>query len=437
MNVNFIIMKQKRILFVYKNKAYSLYVRKLQSKIVDTKKFQIVETTTQELSMNFEKTYQSSKLFKLKKIINYLLIDHDEYRKDWETAFSRYLNLLFIKSKLNRLSIFNSLLINLYKFVEGCLKVDFEILKNIQDISPDAVVCFPNNWGNSSEYEVLRACKRLNIPTYNPIISIDNVFTKGILLEPVTYHLVWNTSQYEFLKSKHKIREENIQLTGSLYFEYFWKEFGESKATQNDLHDNLRILYLGSSPRISNFRARNGLSNLSAEYHAISEIVKSMELFALKKSQIPKLTIRTHPMVAKKVLSEKSTKIVEIAYDFAQSPKGQNSSSRNLIESIKKSHFVLGLNTSAMLVGKLFNNNTYIILDNEYDEITLETPHLRDMINSNVIETVDVRNLFELLQIKKVTNNVSNSALEFVGLNETLEPSDRIFQLIKSQFVDS
>lgn len=137
---------------------------------------------------------------------------------------------------------------SLLKNFEKNTKPDIEILKDIQSRTPDIVVVSPVNFRQSSaDLEYLKAGKFLGIPTALPVISWDNLTTKGIFHSIPAILLVWNESQAKEAQEQQGVSKENIKITGAPFFDKWF--FGLAPNTPPP--DKKFILYLGSSSNIA------------------------------------------------------------------------------------------------------------------------------------------------------------------------------------------
>lgn len=428
-----LLRKNLKILLVSRNAQYGIYVETLIRELERRALYSIEIMTLEELSASFNDNFSKKFIFKLKSAINYSIIEHEEYRKDWKP--SKFLALLInatIRSlKLHKIKAISFFLCKIYTIIERNLSVDSEITSKLSEIDPDMVIVFPNNWANSGEYEILRICKRMNIATINPIISLDNIYTKGILLDPTDFVLVWNQSQAEYLIHKHHLNKKNIFVVGSLYFEYYYTKYGKLKFTSHKQENILTVLYLGSSPRIANFRKSNGLSGITAEVNVLNKLLLCLERIAIEKEIDVSLTIRTHPMIKKVHLPENSSDHVKITIDYATSPKLIGNTTDQMHEKIIEADYIFGLNTSALVIAKVLNSNTFAIVDEEFLNVTSLTPHLAELINSESLQSLCINDLYEYIKKNTIDSTNSKSIFSFLGIDQDIMPSYKASTLIE------
>ncbi len=118
------------------------------------------------------------------------------------------------------------------------------------------VVAGPANLPYSDETEYLKAAKAMGIPTVVPVLSWDNLTTKGLFHVPPDLLLVWNQAHYSEARCIHGMPAERLVITGSPFFDKWFAERGASDrhafCTKMGLNPRKPFLvYLGSSSNIS------------------------------------------------------------------------------------------------------------------------------------------------------------------------------------------
>lgn len=171
---------------------------------------------------------------------------------------------------------------------------DHGISAYLKQQNPDILIATPTNMRFSEETDYLKAAKHLGIPTAIPVLSWDNLSTKGLIQQKPDMIFVWNKAQYLDAMEIHKISPKKITISGAPFFDKWFDKSEEVKHREAfcqrvGLDPKRKILlYLGSSANI----ARD-------ESWFIEEVIQ-----CLKKSTDPQLSgaqilIRPHPANAK------------------------------------------------------------------------------------------------------------------------------------------
>ena len=134
---------------------------------------------------------------------------------------------------------------------------DSSIKAWLKENAYDAVVASPTNMRYSEETEFIKAAKKVGISTIVPVLSWDNLTTKGLLHEIPDLTLAWNQTQLKEAVEIHDIPADKIVVTGSPFLD---KWFGDDRPYMEDseFYDRMGlspgepyVLYLGSSENIA------------------------------------------------------------------------------------------------------------------------------------------------------------------------------------------
>jgi hypothetical protein len=115
----------------------------------------------------------------------------------------------------------------------------------------------PANLRFDEEVEYVKAANALDIPTVIPVLSWDNLTTKGIFHVQPTLVLAWHHGHQDEAKTLHEIPADRIVITGSPFFD---KWFDGARTISSRAVTCARIgidpdvpylLYLGSSANIA------------------------------------------------------------------------------------------------------------------------------------------------------------------------------------------
>jgi len=84
-----------------------------------------------------------------------------------------------------------------------------------------AVVVSANYGTDTSTIRLLRAARRLRIPTVAIVPSFDNLTSKGVIGAPMTRMLVWNETMRREAQDLHDIPPEGVVATGPVQFDVY------------------------------------------------------------------------------------------------------------------------------------------------------------------------------------------------------------------------
>ena len=136
--------------------------------------------------------------------------------------------------------------------VERSLEVSPTVVEALRREAPDAVLVSPLLKRGSPQLPLIRAARRLGIPSALLVASWDNLTTKGLIHEPPDLVTVWNEAQRAEAIELHGVPEDRIAVTGAPRFDAWFAQ--EPSATREQYcgrlglpADTPHILYVGSS----------------------------------------------------------------------------------------------------------------------------------------------------------------------------------------------
>ena len=421
-------------LVYYKKSSHAVYAETLVQLIRSEKDSKVTEIEENSIS-NFHKEPAAIRfLLFFKFFINFLFIEDYIYAKDWKRksiALGPMLELLRMIG-VGKSRVFRKICTRGYRLLSSRIPTQLKFDEIIQKYKPDVIVVFPTNWVNSSEFGLLRSAKKFGVMTVLPIMSVDNVFSKGILLEPVDLIGAWNSHQRDYLVKYHNISNKRIQIVGSLFFERWSTSL--TKCVKPNPKGNLNVLYLGSSPRIALFRGENARSAIGMEIAAVSKIASNLQFYAAKFGVKINFNIRLHPNVPNIDMDFSAYKNLDINYSQANDSFSDIETTA-FLNQLALSDIIVGLNTSAMIQSVLHGANCYYLDESEFSRITTETLHLKSVINSGILTPFS----FLELQSYKVRNHdfkqAQSAARRYTGLDQGKTPSLTLLNFIKSNFL--
>ena len=177
------------------------------------------------------------------------------YLKRWINYIPTPVKFIFRKKSLRKGFLKLTLIHRILRLLSG-YQVSNYALNQIQDFNPSIVIATPANLRFSTEVEYIRAANSLNIKTITPVLTWDNLTTKGLFHAKPSILLAWNNEHVNEAVSIHKIPENNIRIMGSLFFDKWLDQ--DLLLSRDNIYNFLGmslkddyILYLGSSANIA------------------------------------------------------------------------------------------------------------------------------------------------------------------------------------------
>lgn len=300
------------------------------------------------------------------------------YRERWLRnalrPFKPFIYIPWVQGILTSLPV-----VNFIQSLERALPVERAIREVIFDLNPDMVVCSPANFGfTSADIEYLSTAKRMKIPTAVPVMSWDNLTTKGIFLEKPDLLLAWNELQVREAVIHHKISKRNIKIIGAPMFDYlFEKQMGDTHFLARLGINSKRpiILYLGSSSDIA-----------SDERWLIRELREKLdrsEDLNLRQSQ---LVFRPHPFNDKHYKNFNMNGVIVSSRNGAL--PSDNLEKELYLSLLVSVDAVVGINTSGMIDSVILDRPTIGLLVTKYKLTQSETVHFKHLVESDALSLV-------------------------------------------------
>ena len=266
------------------------------------------------------------------------------------------------------------------RFIEHCVPPDSSILEDIRRWAPDAVVCSPVNFRQSSaDLEYMKAAKALGIPTAVPVISWDNLTTKGIFHVIPDVVLVWNKEQQEEAWTHHGISKEHTAIMGAPFFDKWFSIDAPQKTKEEVLRcfglpaDAGYLVYLGSSDNI----AEN-------ELWLIEKLRSTLD--AAPDPDVKKIHIIVRPHPAHfKIYETFTMPSVTVWPKKGKMPKTDEALS-DFHEMLFYSVAAVGINTSAMIDAIIAGKPVVSVVEEKYTKTQMQAQHYRHLLSSNAME---------------------------------------------------
>lgn len=266
----------------------------------------------------------------------------------------------------------------IYGLIERFFPPDGKIVAEIREFSPDVVLATPADLETSCDIDYLKVAKFLGIPTVVPVISWDNLTTKGLMHVIPDRLLVWNKYQVKEAKQHHQINKNNIRIVGSSLFDPWFSKYKISISNEayrkkfNLPKDCEIVLYLGSSLAIS-----------GDERWLIKKISAVVASIAKHTGRNLQIIVRPHPDNSSyyNTFSTPNVNIIPRGGAYADKPENR----QLLYETIYFATLCMGINTSGLVDSIICDRPTVSILTDKYNSTQIETQHFRYLVESDVL----------------------------------------------------
>lgn len=248
----------------------------------------------------------------------------------------------------------------------------------LRESQPDVVVASPTNMRYSEEVEYVKAANELGIPTVVPVLSWDNLTTKGLIHELPTVTLAWNETQKSEAVSIHQIPEDSVVVTGSPFLDK-WFENQIDPLSEDDFRKRVGlpadipfVLYLGSSANIA-----------SDESWLVSQLAADLAKSSDPRLRNVQVLVRPHG-ANQEPYGKISEPNVTVWMRERQLPDSREAFAE-FAASLKFSECCLGLNTTGMVDALLMNKPVITLLVEQYRETNAsKAVHYRYLLQAGV-----------------------------------------------------
>jgi hypothetical protein len=289
------------------------------------------------------------------------------------------------------------------------------IIDSILMFKPDVLVATPINMRYSEEIEYVKAAKKIGIPVVVPVLSWDNLTTKGLFHTKPDFVLAWNKMHYEEAYKIHKIPKKKIIITGAPFFD---KWFDTKSTLQNcgsfyekiGLNHNLPfIIYLGSSKNI-----------IPNEVPLLLELSSALRNSPDKNLQQMRILVRPHPANSDvfKTINEDNV--------LVWPPKGKLPDTTEDINdfycSLKYAVACVGINTTAMIDAVILDRPTISIYTDHCNAKQTEVIHFMYLLKSECLYNASDTDDFIKILIKLIQGEDLKKNSRFKFLSEYIRP---------------
>jgi hypothetical protein len=256
------------------------------------------------------------------------------------------------------------------------------IIGDLINKAPDVMVISPANMRFAEETDYLKAARRLGIPTAVPVLSWDNLSTKGLLQIEPDRLFVWNEFQHEDALKIHKLPARKVSIAGSPFLDK-WFAPPTDPLTREELCARLGfdpkrkiLLYLGSSKNIA-----------TDESWFVEEVAQALKARGDKQVRGMQILIRPHPANADiyRWLTQAGMKVWPEDGALPETRQGF----ADMRNSFEHADAALGINTSGMIDAVLAGLPTFTVRLPKYAQTQADSRHFRYLQDGGALYLCD------------------------------------------------
>ena len=285
-------------------------------------------------------------------------------------------------------------------YVEEKIPRDKNIIAQLRALSPAVLVASTGDLSSTSpESEYLKAAKAVGIPTALSVVSWDHLETKVTIQIIPDILLVWNKIQAEEAEKCHWMPRSVIRIVGTMFFDV-WFETRKSPPRE----EFCARYNIDPKKPILTYFSSSGVYGDEIEH--LRKIYKAIEGLGIQ------LVIRPYPSYTKRKVYRRRLK-------FYRSPESSGvtlippsslrpfteDSAQIFYDTIYHSFAYIGIGNSGMIDGMLIGRPGITLIDDHYNDIQSESPHVKHLIASGalrVAKSIDsLRNIIKNLQTGK------------------------------------
>ena len=270
----------------------------------------------------------------------------------------------------------------LLKAAEAATPPDPGIVEFIRARSPDVMLVSPANLRFSEETDYIKAARKLRIPTAVPVLSWDNLSTKGLIQVPPDRLYVWNQHHLKDAVEIHGIARDRIEVAGAPFFDKWFAPTTDLPSREAFCRklglDPARpiLLYLGSSRRIA-----------ADETWFVEKLLRFLRSSGNQQLRGCQLLVRPHPANAK-IYQKLSGDGVCVFPKDGELPETREGFAQ-MRASFHHAAAALGINTSGMVDSVLAGLPTCSVRLPRYAQTQSEAVHFRYLEEDDALYLCD------------------------------------------------
>ena len=270
----------------------------------------------------------------------------------------------------------------LLRAAEAATPPDAGIVEFIRSRAPDVLVISPTNLRFSEETDYIKAAHSLGVPTAVPVLSWDNLSTKGLIQIAPDKLFVWNEHHLQDALEIQGIGRGRIEVAGAPFFDKWFDPAAglprrEDFCRQLGLDPERRILlYLGSSRKIA-----------ANEVWFVEKLRRFLQTSQNGQLRGCQLLIRPHPANAKiyEALSGEDVCVYPKGGELPETRDGFT----QMRASFLHAEAAIGINTSGMIDAVLAGLPTFSMRIARYAHTQSEAKHFRYLEDDDALYLSD------------------------------------------------
>lgn len=314
----------------------------------------------------------------------YLLVQKHRQSQYYEKRYFDYLGKKFkrvIGFSGVKYILKNKIFGNILRAIERVAPPFPAVIKDVQTYAPDAVIASPVNMRfSSAELEYLKASVAMGIPTVLPVISWDNLTTKGLIHIFPDRLLVWNDVQREEARDHQWFPEDRIRIIGAPVFDVWFSALKplctrEQFCTEYGLRSaDPMIVYLGSSSHMA-----------QDETWLVEDLRKALDASNDVRLQRMQIIVRPHP--SNDHIYERLKGLRDVAIIPEQGTLPDSDATLQLFyDALYHSIAAIdGANTSAIIDSIITGKPGIAILTDTYSKTQRETKHFNQLTGASAL----------------------------------------------------
>ena len=300
------------------------------------------------------------------------------YRERWRRYLPSWLQEPAANSRLVRAIFRAPITLELLGAIERIAPASGHIVAALRRDRPDCVVVSPMNLRFDEELEYVKAAKALGIPTVVPVLTWDNLTTKGLFHVQPDLVLAWHHGHHEEAQALHRIPADRIVVTGSPFFDKWFaidRPLSSREATCRRIALDPAVpylLYLGSSANIARDESSLVVALLRAIRLADAPVVSRLQI-----------VFKPHPANLRPLPG-----VDDAGVPVYQRRRGRPDTADEFSEFRDVMHhaaMVVGINTTGMLDAVLCDCPCVALAVKKYRSTQTATAHFRRMEGSKAL----------------------------------------------------
>tara|TARA_R110000850_G_scaffold125586_16_gene244066 strand:- start:1777 stop:3138 length:1362 start_codon:yes stop_codon:yes gene_type:complete len=262
------------------------------------------------------------------------------------------------------------------RFVESKIAPDPTCRDWLRHQNADAVIACPYVLPYSHEVEYIKAAKALGIPTFVVVQSWDNLTTKGTFPIYPDRIFLWNDALKQEAVSLHGCRPEQIEVTGSPTFDYWF-------STRPTLGREAFAAQCGIDPARPYFvYLCSSRGMIEEEKSYVADLKAQMQANPLTADAT--LLVRPHPLniLDWSGMESDRLKVWPPRGEFTDNPQAR----QNYLHTLHYSAGAIGVNTSAMLEVAIADKPCITVIDKRYESAQAGMGHFRHMLDGGFLQ---------------------------------------------------